>query len=60
MEWLEREKPNAMCICEFDDPNDPEKVSGTHWEINCRAGDFQAKSLREAIDGSVNLKPTNP
>jgi hypothetical protein len=49
LDWLESEKPNAFCICEFDEKLNPEKCTGTFWEIN---DEFRNKSLRLAIDSA--------
>lgn len=49
--WLEQEKPNTLCLCEFDFGNDV--VTGTHWEVDAGHGVFENKSLRLAITNAI-------
>lgn len=50
LDWVEINKPNIFCICEFGDVLDSENVTGTHWEINHI---IEKPLLREAIDDAM-------
>lgn len=52
LDWLEHEKPTALCLCEFDETNGrlSDSIVGHHWEINDQ---YTAPTLREAIDAAM-------